>query len=76
MYLTLRSNLTHSGMNKLSLKTRALILNMLCETQSIQSTERLVDVGFNTVVKLLIDVGKIAAELHDELIQDVTISRA
>ena len=62
-------------MNKLPLKTRALILNMLCEGQSMRATERLADVSFNTVAKLLIDAGKVCADLHDELVQGVTASR-
>ena len=59
-------------MNKLPPKSRALILNMLCEGQSMRSTARLADVSFNTVAKLLIDAGNVCADLHDELVQDVT----
>ena len=62
-------------MNKMPLKTRALILNMLCEGQSMRATARLADVSFNTVAKLLIDAGKVCADLHDELVQGVTASR-
>ena len=62
-------------MNKLPLKTRSLILNMLCEGQSMRATARLADVSFNTVVKLLIDAGRVCADLHAELVQGVTASR-
>ena len=62
-------------MNKLPPKTRALILNMLCEGQSMRATARLADVSFNTVAKLLIDAGKVCADLHDEMVQGVTASR-
>ena len=62
-------------MNKLPPKTRALILKMLCEGQSMRATARLADVSFNTVAKLLIDAGKVCADLHDEMVQDVTASR-
>ena len=62
-------------MNKLHLKTRALILNMLCEGQSMRATARLADVSFNTVAKILIDAGKVCVDLHDELVQGVTSSR-
>ena len=62
-------------MNKLPPKTRSLILNMLCEGQSMRATARLADVSFNTVAKLLIDAGKVCADLHDELVQGVTASR-
>ena len=57
------------------MKTRTLILNMLCEGQSMRATARLADVSFNTVAKLLIDAGKVCADLHDELVQGVTASR-
>ena len=63
------------GINKLPLKTRSLILNMLCEGQSMRATARLADVSFNTVAKLLIDAGKVCADLHDELVQGVPASR-
>ena len=62
------------SMNKLPLKTRSLILNMLCEGQSMRATARLADVSFNTVAKLLINAGKVCADLHDELVQGVTAS--
>ena len=67
--------IVHRGMNKLPLKTRSLILKMLCEGQSMRATARLADVSYNTVAKLLVDVGKVCADLHDELVQDVTGSR-
>ena len=63
------------GMNKMPPKTRALILSMLCEGQSMRATARLADVSFNTVAKLLIDAGKVCADLHDELVQGVTACR-
>ena len=59
------------GMNKLPLKTRSLILHMLCEGQSMRATARLADVSFNTVAKLLIDAGTVCADLHDEHVQGV-----
>ena len=62
-------------MNKLPLKTRSLILKMLCEGQSMRATARLVDVSYNTVARLLVDAGKVCADLHDKLVQGVTASR-
>ena len=62
-------------MNKLHLKARSLILNMLCEGQSMRATARLADVSFNTVAKLLIEAGKVCVDLHDELVQGVTSRR-
>jgi IS1 family transposase len=63
------------GMNKLPLKTRALILKMLCEGQSMRATARLTDVSFNTVAKLLADAGNVCADLHDERVRGVTSER-
>ena len=62
-------------MNKLPLKTRSLILKMLCEGQSMRATARLANVSLNTVAKLLVDAGRVCADLHDELVQGVTASR-
>jgi IS1 family transposase len=63
------------GMNKLPLKTRAMILKMLCEGQSMRATARLADVSFNTVAKLLTDAGAACADLHDEWVVDVPSER-
>ena len=41
----------------------------------MRATARLADVSYNTVVKLLIDAGKVCADLHDEMVQSVTASR-
>lgn len=62
-------------MNKLPLRTRALILKMLCEGQSMRATARLADVSFNTVAKLLEDAGNVCADLHDERVQAVPSKR-
>ncbi len=62
-------------MNKLPLKTRSLILEMLCKGQSMQATSRLAKVSLNTVKKLLVNAGKVSSDLHDELVRDVTASR-
>jgi len=63
------------GMNKLPLKTRVQILNMLCEGSSMRSISRICDVSINTVSKLLVDAGKFAATFHDEKVRGVTASR-
>ena len=62
-------------MRQLPLESRAMILKMLCEGMSMRATARLADVSFNTVAKLLIDAGKVCADLHDELVQNVTASK-
>ncbi len=63
------------GMNKLPLKTRAMILNLLCEGSSMRAIARLTGVSFNTVSKLLIDAGKVCAQYHDENVRNVKATR-
>ena len=62
-------------MNKLSIKARAQILNMLCEGSSMRSVSRLADVRINTVAKLLIDAGKFCAAFHDDKVRGVSAKR-
>ena len=62
-------------MRQLPIKSRAMILKMLCEGMSMRATARLADVSFNTVAKLLIDAGKVCADLHDQRVQNVTASK-
>lgn len=59
-------------MNKLDAKTRALIIRLLVEGNSIRATSRIADVSKNTVNKLLIDAGKACAVYHDEHVHGVT----
>ena len=58
-------------MNRLDTKTRALILRLLVEANSIRATTRSADVSKNTVTKLLEDAGKVCAEYHDEHVRNV-----
>jgi IS1 family transposase len=62
-------------MNKLHLAKRAQILSMLCEGSSMRSVARVADVSFNTVVKLLVDAGKVCAAFHDENVRGVAAKR-
>jgi len=61
-------------MRKLDSKTRALILRLLVEGNSIRATSRIADVSKNTVNKLLIDAGKACSKYHDEHVRDVKAS--
>ena len=63
------------NMNKLSVKARAQMLNMLCEGSSMRAVSRLADVSINTVAKLLIDAGKFCAAFHDDKVVGVKASR-
>lgn len=61
-------------MRKLDTKSRALIIRLLVEGNSIRATSRIADVSKNTVAKLLEDAGKACAKFHDEHVRDVEAS--
>lgn len=61
-------------MRKLDSKTRALIIRLLVEGNSIRATARIADVSKNTVNKLLIDAGKACSKFHDEHVRNVQAS--
>jgi IS1 family transposase len=63
------------SMNKLSPAERARILHLLCEGSSIRSVTRLLNVGKNTVLRLMIDAGKVCATYHDEHARNLTSKR-
>lgn len=54
------------GMNKLDTPTRAKIIHMLVEGASLRSISRIADVSINTVTKLLVGAGQVAAAYHDQ----------
>lgn len=58
-------------MRKLDTKSRALIIRLLVEGNSIRATSRIADVSKNTVTKLLEDAGKACAQYHDENVKGV-----
>ncbi len=62
-------------MNKLPLKKRAMIIQLLVEGNSLRSTSRIADVSINTVTKLLVDVGTACQKLHDETVKNVSAKR-
>ena len=62
-------------MNKLDIKTRAMILNMMVEGNSMRSISRVVGVSINTVTKLLIEAGEACAAYHDETVRNVGSTR-
>src|SRR6185312_6056839 len=62
-------------MNRLSIETRARILGMLVEGNSLRATSRLADVSINTVTKLLVDVGQSCAEFQDKSLRDLPCKR-
>ena len=58
-------------LNKLDIKTRVTILNMLVEGSSMRSISRITGVSINTVTKLLEDAGKACAAYHDVTVRNV-----
>lgn len=63
------------GMNKLTSSERARIIHLLCEGSSIRSVTRLLNVGKNTVTRLMIDAGKACSAYHDETVRGVKSKR-
>ena len=62
-------------MNKLSTDERAKILHLLCEGSSVRSVTRLLSVGKNTVLNLMIDAGKACADYHDAHVRGLKSKR-
>ena len=61
-------------MRKLDSKTRALIIHLLIQGNSIGATSRIADVSKNTARKLLIDAGKACSKYHNENVRNVNAS--
>jgi IS1 family transposase len=62
-------------MNKLDSETRARILHLLCECNSLRAITRLTGVSKVAVTKLLIDAGKACAAFHDAKVRSVKAKR-
>jgi len=62
-------------MNKLSAEKRVTILRCLVDGQSIRGTARIAGVAINSVVKLLLEAGKIAGQHQDEKLRDLPCTR-
>jgi IS1 family transposase len=62
-------------MNKLTPAKRAAVLTALVEGNSIRSVVRMTGVAKNTVTRLLIDAGTVAAEYQDQIIRNVACRR-
>jgi len=63
------------SMNLLDIKTRARILHMLVEGNSLRATARMVDVSRNTVDKLLRDAGSACLDYQDRALRDLPCKR-
>lgn len=62
-------------MNKLNQAKRTQIIAALVEGNSLRSTARMCDVAFNTVLKLLPEIGAACAEYMDKAIRNLTSKR-
>jgi len=62
-------------MNKLDRKTRAQILHLLCEGQSIRAITRLTGCSKNTVAKLLVSAGHACAAYQDKALRNLPCKR-
>ena len=62
-------------MNKLSFDDRAKVVRALVEGSSLRSTSRMTGIAYNTVLKLLVDVGKACIKFHNENVVNVHAKR-
>jgi IS1 family transposase len=63
------------AMKSLPITKRAQIVGMLCEGMSMRAASRLADVSNNTVMKLLVDVGRAASEYQDRALRRLPCKR-
>jgi len=62
-------------MNKLNKEKRVQIIRALVEGNSIRATARMCDVAFNTVLKLLPEIGKACADYQDRVFRNLPCKR-
>ncbi len=62
-------------MNKLSTEKRTQIISCLVEGNSIRSTARICNVAFNTVLKLVPEIGKVCLEYQDRVFKNLNCKR-
>jgi IS1 family transposase len=62
-------------MNKLNKSKRTQIISALVEGNSLRATARMCDVAFNTVLKLLPQIGAACLEYQDKALRNLTCKR-
>jgi IS1 family transposase len=62
-------------MNKLSTEDRAKIIGCLVEGNSLRATSRMTGVAFNTVLKLLPDIGRACSMYQDKVFRNLKCKR-
>jgi len=62
-------------MNRLNKEQRTKIIAALVEGNSLRATARMCDVSFNTVLKLVPEIGRACMEYQDETLRNLTCKR-
>src|SRR5258706_16466716 len=62
-------------MNRLTTDRRAQIIGALVEGNSVRATSRMTGVAFNTVLKLVPEIGAACAEYQDRVMRKLTCKR-
>jgi IS1 family transposase len=62
-------------MNRLPLETRAKLLHMLVEGNSLRATSRMADVVYNSVLKLVSEAGKACSDYQDAVLRNLPCRR-
>jgi IS1 family transposase len=62
-------------MNKLNIERRARIIGCLVEGNSLRATARMTDSAKNTVVKLVVDIGRACAEYQNQTLRNLKCKR-
>src|ERR1700688_1533404 len=63
------------AMNKLGRETRARVLHLLCEGQSIRAATRLTGVSKKAIMKLVVDAGHACTEYQDRVLRNLKSQR-
>jgi IS1 family transposase len=62
-------------MNRLNKEQRTKIIAALVEGNSLRATSRMCDVAFNTVLKLVPEIGRVCLEYQDKALRNLTCKR-
>src|SRR5205823_5757540 len=62
-------------MNRLNKDKQIQIIKAIVEGNSLRATSRMADVAFNSVLKLLPEVGQVCADYQDRVLRNLTCKR-
>ena len=71
----LRNDAYFSIMNTLPTEKKVQIVNLMVEGMSLRAISRIADVSINTVIKLLVEVGKACEKFHNDTVHNVNSQR-